>query len=318
VAEHFADRLLEAVEGKGSPAAVALDPVADRLPSELKGNSPAGSDLDPSAALESILRFGRRVIEIVAPLVPVIKINSAYFECLGPQGTRGYLELVHAARRAGTIVIGDVKRGDVGHSAQMYAQAHLGGAKIDGLDESIAPDAITVSGYFGADGVTPFIDAAKPRGQGVFVLVRTSNPTAADIQDIRAEDGRSMHEIVAGEVARWAADPATIGGLGMSSVGAVVATREREDAARLRSLLPRSILLVPGYGAQGGHAEDFAPYFDRSGRGALVAAGRSVIFAYEEESYRSRFGADWEKCIAAACEDFVRRIASVAQGRSSP
>ncbi len=296
----FADRLLEAVRDKAAPAVVALDPVLDRLPVSLSGGTP----------ISRVLAFGRGVLEVVAPLVPVVKINIAYFEVFGAPGVEAYHELVADASRRGLIVIGDVKRGDVGHTAELYAQAHLGGGSDIG-PEAAPPDAVTVSGYFGRDGVAPFIEVARRTGRGVFVLVRTSNPSAAEIQDLEARDGKKFHEHVAASVARWAADSGTIGECGYSAVGAVAATRASVDAARLRDAMPQSVFLVPGYGAQGGRAEDYRPYFKPDGTGAIVAAGRSVIFAHERLQYRERFGGDWRACVADACKDFVadlRRI----------
>ncbi len=296
----FADRLLQAVRDKAAPAAVALDPVLDRLPAGISGES----------APDRVLAFGRRVIEAVALIVPVVKINIAYFEVLGPTGVRVYHDLIADASRKGLIVIGDVKRGDVGHTAELYAQAHLGGGGDLGSKAGL-PDAITVSGYFGRDGVAPFIEIARPEGRGIFVLVRTSNPSAAEIQDVEARDGKKLHEHVAACVARWAADSDTIGRCGYSAVGAVVATRDAADAARLRDAMPRSIFLVPGYGAQGGRAEDFRPYFKPDGTGAIVAAGRSIIFAHERPEYRDRFDDDWQACIAHACKEFVADLRRV-------
>jgi orotidine-5'-phosphate decarboxylase len=175
--------------------------------------------------------------------------------------------------------------------------------------EDATPLAVTVSGYFGLDGVKPFIDVAVSQGKGLFVLVRTSNPSAAAIQDVPLADGRKLHDQVAAEVARWAGDPRTHGASGYSNVGAVVATRNQADAAKLRAAMPRCFLLVPGYGAQGGTADDFRSYFNRDGLGALVVAGRSVIFAYDRPEYRA--AASWEDAVKAACQDFVRDLARV-------
>jgi len=283
---------------------VALDPVYAQLPKEF-----ASRGASPATELAAVARFSLKVIEIIAPLVRVVKINSAYFEHYGGAGLDGYFGLVGAAHAAGLVVIGDVKRGDVGHSAEQYAAGHLPARAGSGGER--APDAITINGYFGWDGVAPFAKLAAAQGQGVFVLVRTSNPSAAAIQDQLLSDGRKVHEAVAAEVTRWNAESGQIGAHGYGPIGAVVATRDAGDAAKLRAALPHSILLVPGYGAQGGRAEDFAPYFKPDGTGAIVAAGRSVIFAQENAKYRERFGEDWERCIAAACEDFAGELSRV-------
>lgn len=300
---NFADRLMAAVDSKRTPAVVALDPVLDRLPPEVISNASAAKGED--AATAALWEYGWRAIRAIHELVAVVKINSAYFERYHAAGVEVYHELIGEAASRGLLVIGDVKRGDVGHTAEMYASAQLAAPDCAEATGVAAPDAVTANGYFGVDGLKPFIDVARREGRGLFVLVRTSNESAATIQDVRAADGRKFHEIVAGVVAGLADEPALIGERGFSAVGAVVATRDPADAAKLRAAMPRSIFLVPGYGAQGGAAEDFRPYFKEGGAGAIVAAGRSVIFAYQQARYRDRFASDWEGCIRAACADFV-------------
>ncbi len=291
----FADRLANAILQKKSPAVVALDPVYSQLPDSIRDKS--------SSEIDAISIYSSAVLRIIAPHVPVVKINSAYFERYQAAGVDAYERLVREAWTQGLIVIGDIKRGDVGHTAEMYAAAHL--------DGEAAPDAVTLSGYFGIDGIQPFIDLARKHGRGIFVLVRTSNPSAAAIQDSVLQDGRRVHELMAAEVARWASESGTIGQSGFSGVGAVVATRNAPDAAKLRALLPQSWLLVPGYGAQGGQAKDFAPYFKADGSGALIAAGRSVIFAYQAASAPRNSGADWQSCVHQACMDFMTDVRSI-------
>lgn len=300
---------METVAAKGAPAVVALDPVYARLPAVLRDRHDSAEPVDADAAIDAIWEFGWRVIKAIAPVVPVVKINSAYFERYHARGIETYDNLVEEALGRGLLVIGDVKRGDVGHTAEMYALAQLAEPPFVDAEMRVAPDAVTVNGYFGLDGIKPFIDVATREGKGLFVLVRTSNPSAAAIQDAATQDGRKVHEVVAAEVARWAADPETVGGCGYSCIGAVTATRDPADAARLRAAMPKSILLVPGYGAQGGRAEDFMPYFDASGGGALIVAGRSVIFAHEAEAHQAAYGSDWERCVEQACRDFVTDIA---------
>jgi orotidine-5'-phosphate decarboxylase len=295
---NFADRLIEGIARKGAPIAVAIDPVFESLPAKLQSGR---------SRIDSVMAYCREVLEVISPVAPVVKINSAYFECYGWQGVRGYFELVFEARQRGMVVIGDVKRGDVGHTAQMYAEAHL--SDSDGVAR---PDAATISGYFGIDGAKPFIDIARSQGKGLFVLVRTSNPSAADLQDARMADGRMVHEQMAGQVASWASDSSIVGSHGYSSIGAVAATRAPIDAANLRRLMPKSILLVPGYGAQGGKAADYRPYFDSTGGGALVAAGRSVIFAYRETGTE---GGDWRTAVDAACRKMAAEVAAVVNAR---
>lgn len=284
----FADRLANAILQKKSPTVIALDPVYSQLPDSIREKA--------NSEINAISTYSSAVLRIIAAHVPVVKINSAYFERYQAAGVEAYERLVREAGAQGLIVIGDIKRGDVGHTAEMYAAAHL--------DGEAAPDAVTLSGYFGIDGIQPFIDLARTHGRGIFVLVRTSNPSAAAIQDSVLQDGRKVHELMAVEVARWASESGTIGRSGYSGVGAVVATRNANDAAKLRLLLPQSWLLAPGYGAQGGRAADFAPYVKADGSGALIAAGRSVIFAYQRASESKKSGADWQASVDQACRDF--------------
>ena len=284
MAEHFVDRLLAAIEEKGSPVCVGIDPDAARLPEELRG---------PDGA-RAIGEFARAVVEAVAPHVPAVKPQSAHFEHYGGEGVAAYYRLVRQARQLGLIVIGDVKRGDIGSTAKMYAGGHLA------LPDS--PDAITVNGYFGADGLAPFVDAAAAAGKGIFVLVRTSNPSAGAIQDFADAAGTKLYEHVAAQVAKIGAGQGLTGQSGYSCVGAVVGATYPDDARRLRRLMPRQMFLVPGYGAQGATAEACAAAFKGDGTGAIVNASRSVIYAYEKSEYASM---DWREAIAAAARAFA-------------
>lgn len=298
--EHFADRLIGAIKSTGMPGVVALDPVFERLPAALRTGVSAG---DRTAELSAITHYCREAIPVFAQHLPAVKINSAYFERYHAAGVAAYYAMIAEAHRQGLITIGDVKRGDVGHTADQYAAAHIAQHRDERVDSGI-PDSITINGYFGWDGVKPFSDAAIGGGRGLFVLVRTSNESAGTVQDVVTADGRKVHELVAGLVASWAGESPTLGAAGYSSIGAVVATRNAKDASQLRELMPQSIFLVPGYGAQGGTAEALKPYFKSDGGGAIIAAGRSVIFAHETPAYATRHGGDWKACIDAACVDF--------------
>jgi len=284
---HFADRLLAAIEAAGTPACVGIDPRYDRLPEALR----RGEEV---AAIEA---FSLAVVEAVAGIIPAVKPQVAYFERYGSAGVAVYERVVAAARRAGLIVIGDVKRNDIGSTAEAYADGHLRGD--DG------PDAITVNGYLGADGVAPFVDAAKETGKGVFVLVRTSNPSAGAVQDFADASGKTFYEHLAGQVAGIGAEADCIGGRGYSCVGAVVGATYPAEAERLRELMPQQIFLVPGYGAQGASAGDCAAAFKPDGTGALVNASRSVIYAFASEPYA---GMDFQDAVAAATKAFAADI----------
>jgi len=286
---HFADRLLAAIEQKGSPVCVGLDPRVDRLPKSLAAGKPAAS----------VKAFCMEVLEIVAPIVPAVKPQSAYFEALGPKGGAAYFEVVRHAQRLGLIVIGDVKRNDIGSTAEAYAAGHLAG------DD--APDAITVNAYFGADGLTPFVQAAQKNNKGVFVLVRTSNPSAGAVQDFADAGGKKLYEHIAEQVTAMGSGGELIGRSGYSLLGAVVGATWPDEARRLRELMPQQLFLVPGYGAQGAGAEDCTAAFKADGTGAIVNASRSVIYAFSSEKYA---GVDWKEAVARAAQAFADDIHS--------
>ncbi len=308
MAENFADRLLKAIADKGNPTCVGLDPVYSKLPAEISENKELNDATDSEVSSDAILEYCRRVIKIVSPLVPAIKINIAFFERYYADGLDGYFDLIQEADRSGLIVIGDCKRGDIGSTAEMYAQSMLAEPDFANLEDLTGPDAVTVNPYFGLDGLKPFIDVAQEEQKGVFVLVRTTNPSAAELQTARLENGMTVAEFVARQVETWAADPSLLGNSGYSAVGAVVGATARDEIARLRELMPHCLFLVPGFGAQGGTASDIGACFKSDGTGALVTASRSVIYAYDDMKYVERFTSEWEKCIEQACKDFVAEV----------
>jgi orotidine-5'-phosphate decarboxylase len=263
------------------------------------------SDLD--AAARALLAFGRGIIEAVAPHVPVLKINIAFFEPFRDAGIRTYYELVQIAHQAGMLVIGDIKRADIGHSTTQYAVAHLGGS---GLDDSTVPDAVTVNPYFGLDAVKPFSDIARDTGRGLFVLVATSNESAAQVQGITLNDGRIVSDAVAELVESWASAEGMLGSSGYSCVGAVVSPRDLPATKRIRTLMPHCTFLVPGFGAQGRSADEVATCFRNDGAGAIVTASRTVIYAYED-AQRGTSETDWRVSVASTCRDFVNAVREV-------
>jgi len=289
MALNFADRLLEAIGRKGAPVCVGIDPVYDRLPDRLRegGGEPT----------EAIGEFCRGVLEAVAPIAAAVKVQSACFEAHGPAGVELYFQVVQAAREMGLVVIGDVKRGDIGSTARAYAQGHLSG--------SSAPDAITVSGYFGSDGLGPFVEQAAAGGKGLFVLVRTSNPSAAEIQDFAGSDGTKLYEHIARRVAAIGSASQLIGQSGYSCVGAVVAATYPQEARRLRRIMPRQFFLVPGYGAQGASGGDCAAAFKADRTGAIVNASRSVIYAHQDRRYQDT---SWQQAVEKAARAFADDI----------
>jgi orotidine-5'-phosphate decarboxylase len=270
-AGHFGDRLAAAVERKGAPLCVGLDPDPVLMPQGL-----------------GIAEFCRGIVDAVAGVAVAVKPQAAFFEAQGAEGWAALTEVCAYAREAGLLVIADAKRGDVPSTARAYVAA-------------FAPlaDAVTVSPYLGYDSLEPFF---ARDGLGVFVLVKTSNPSSVDLQDLPLADGRPVWQHVAGLVDRWGAD--LVGASGLSSVGAVVGATFPQEVAEARRLLPRSVLLLPGVGAQGARAGDLAEAFSVGPAGALVSASRSVIYADR--------GAGWQEAAAAEAERLAGELRSVA------
>jgi orotidine-5'-phosphate decarboxylase len=293
---------VEAVKKKSTPLIVGLDPVYSRLPQALK-NERGDGEIDLAAAVDSIFDFCTRTLKIVAPIVPAVKINIAYFEKYLWEGLEVYYSLLSEAEALGIEVIGDVKRGDIGHTAECYADAHLVNPEFDGMDSVLAPDAITINGFAGADGIIPFADAADEQGKGVFVWVRSSNPSAAVIQDFADASGVKMYEKLAAVVGQIAEEPERIGNSGYSSVGMIVGGTSPEQTAILRQKYPKCWFLVPGYGSQGATAANCVRFCNKDGLGALINASRSIIYAYDDAKYKGQFGDNWEKCIEQAAID---------------
>lgn len=260
---------------------------------------------DRARAVEA---FGRGVIDAIASLVPAIKINIAFFEPLYAEGINAYHNLVGYARDAGLIIIGDVKRADIGHTTAQYADAQLGATTPLISDAPPLPDAVTVNPYFGIDGIQPFLDRARELHRGVFILVQTSNESAAAVQGLRLESGELVSDRIAQLVHEWACDPALIGASGYSNVGAVVSPRDLESTRRIRSIMPQCLFLVPGFGAQGRTANEVAECFKPDGTGAIVNASRSVIYAFEQSGTATAPSGDWKSDIARACRDFVEQV----------
>lgn len=275
----FADRLDAAIRAAGSPVCVGLDPVEASLPAELRSASPD--------AVAAITDFSAGVLRAVAGLAPAVKFQSACFERYGAAGFAALDRSIQLARSLGLVVVLDAKRGDIGVSSDHYAASAA----------AMGADAITVSGYLGPSGVEPFLKA----GLGVFVLVRTSNPDSDLIQAHRLADGRSVAEMMADTVAKLG--EARRGECGLSDVGAVVGATKAGEGAQLRARMPDQVFLVPGYGAQGGTAEDVRALLRPDRRGVLVTASRSVIYAPPVES-------DWKTGVAAA----ARRLAAEIRG----
>jgi orotidine-5'-phosphate decarboxylase len=264
---HVFDRLTAACSRKQSRVCVGLDPHLPLLPESL-------SDLQP---VEACRRFLFDILEAVADVVPAVKPQIAFFEQLGAPGVQLYFDLVREAHRHDLFVVGDIKRADIGSTAAAYARAHLQAG------DGSAADAVTLNPYLGKDSIQPFLEVGREVGRGVFVLVRTSNKTRSDFQDLRIQGTKkedTLYLKVGSALEAWGAEHR--GQSGYSDIGAVVGATGPDEAAHLRAALPHTFFLVPGYGAQGGTATDVARTFDASGGGALISSSRGILFAYRE------------------------------------
>ncbi len=269
---HFSDRLLEAIESKRSHVVVGLDPEYGSLPPEILAAHPAenyATDRVMKAACYS--DFLCRIVPAIADVACAVKPQIAYFEALGTYGYALYEDVVSMAQKHGLLVIADVKRGDIGSTAEAYAQAHL---------DVAGADAITVNPYFGTDGLEPFFKRCREAGKGAYVLVKTSNPTSAELQDVALQSGEPVYARVADLVEGWGRD--AVGERGYSSIGAVVGGTHPTEGAKLRKRLSTVPFLIPGYGAQGATAGDIAAFFDERGTGAVVNSARAILFAYKK------------------------------------
>lgn len=303
---HFGDQLSYRIKELGNPSVVGLDPRLDKIPNYLKDEAIRKFDKTPQAAAEAIWMFNQGLIDTLSDIVPAVKPQIAFYECFGHHGLEAYERTIAYAQKKGMLVIGDVKRGDIGSTAEAYAEGHLGKVDLFGTPTSILnADAITVNPYLGSDSVAPFVKVCKEEGKGIFVLVRTSNESADEIQG-QAVGDQLMDEVVAGLVEGWGRD--LIGESGYSSVGAVVGATYPEDAHNLRLLMPQQLILVPGYGAQGGTAEDVKPCFHKNGTGAIVNSSRAIIFAYLEDGVNERAYADAARSAALRMKDDLNHL----------
>ena len=298
---HFADRLAAGVRRVRNPVLVGLDPRAESLPAGLLA---ADQATNPAAVAAAYERFCQGVVDVVAGKVAVVKPQAAFFEQLGPAGMVALGRVIDYARSQGLLVILDGKRNDIGTTAAAYAEGFLGAPPASPW----GADALTVSPYLGDDSLTPFVDVAKRRDAGLFVLVKTSNPGGKMLQDLMV-DGRPLYRHVGAYVEQLASD--SLGACGYGAVGAVVGATYPEQAAELRAAMPRTWFLVPGFGAQGGTARDVASSFDASGLGAIVNNSRGIIFAHASKAYRERFGDElWQEAVAAATDDMIAQLAA--------
>jgi len=289
------DRLCEAIKATRCPACAGLDTELSHLPAEYQ---PEGQS--DSAIAACVFRYNCDIIDAIQGLAPSVKVQAAYYEQYGPDGMRCFLDTMAYAKDKGLLVIADVKRNDIGSTAGAYARAYV---------ENSAADFITVNAYLGIDGIQPFLDSCAKTGKGIFALVKTSNPSGGEFQDLDV-GGRKLYEAVADKVNAWG--QALTGSCGYSSVGAVVGATYPAEAAALRKRIPHTFFLVPGYGAQGAGADDIAVNFDANGLGAVVNSSRAILTAWKKPQYA---GMSAPEAARAAVQDMKADIGQALQRR---
>lgn len=299
------NKLIEDIKKTKAPIVVGLDPMLNYIPKHIqdKAFNEYGETL--KGASEAIWEYNKKIVDAVYDLIPAVKPQIAMYEQFGIEGLVAFKKTVDYCKSKGLVVIGDIKRGDIGSTSEAYAVGHLGKVKIG--SKTISPfdeDFVTVNPYLGTDGIKPFVDVCREEKKGLFILVKTSNKSSGEFQD-RLIDGRPLYEYVGEKVNEWGKDCM---GDSYSYIGAVVGATYPEMGKVLRRVMPKSYILVPGYGAQGGKAEDLVHYFNDDGLGAIVNSSRGIIAAYKQEKYE-KFGAEhFEEASRAAVIDMIEDI----------
>ncbi len=280
------NQLVSKIQKTGAPIVVGLDPMMKFVPEHIqkKAFEEYGETLEGAA--EAIWQYNKGIVDAVYDLIPAVKPQIAMYEQFGIPGLQAFKKTVDYCKEKGLVVIGDIKRGDIGSTSTAYAVGHLGKVQVGsksyaGFDE----DFVTVNPYLGSDGVKPFIDVCKEEKKGIFVLVKTSNPSSGEFQD-RLIDGKPLYELVGSMVDTWGSE---LMGDSYSYVGAVVGATYPEMGKVLRDIMPKAYILVPGYGAQGGKGKDLVHFFNKDGLGAIVNSSRGIIAAYQQDAYKEKF-----------------------------
>jgi len=280
------DRLIERINSLRAPIVVGLDPRLSQMPGHLKEAAFSTHGKTPEAAAEIIWMFNQAIIDSVYDIVPAVKPQIAMYEQFGPAGLSCYFKTIAYAKAKGLIVIGDIKRGDIATTAEAYSDAHLGRADIDGEAAAISQtDFITVNPYMGYDSIEPYLSDCQKYDKGLFILVKTSNKSSKDIQDMQTAGGRPVYEHVGELVSEWGRG--FVGKSGFSSIGAVVGATHPSEGNALRAMLPHTFFLVPGYGAQGGKAADLVGMLNKDGIGIIVNNSRGITGAYQSEKFKA-------------------------------
>ena len=307
------NKLIAKIQKTGAPIVVGLDPMLNYIPEHIQKMAFAEYGETLEGAAEAIWQFNKEIVDKTYDLIPAVKPQIAMYEQFGIEGLKAYKKTIDYCKSRDLVVIGDIKRGDIGSTSAAYAVGHLGKVQVGSkcyvpFDEDFA----TVNPYLGSDGVKPFIEVCKEENKGLFILVKTSNPSSGEFQD-QLVNGRPLYELVGEKVAEWGEDH--MGGSGYSYIGAVVGATYPEMGAVLRKLMPKTFILVPGYGAQGGKGKDLVNFFNEDGLGAIVNSSRGIIAAYKQEKY-AKFGAEnFGDASRAAVEDMVADISGALNAR---
>ncbi len=305
-------KLISNIQKTNAPIVVGLDPMLGYIPEHIQKKAYAEFGETLECAAEAVWQYNKEIVDCTYDLIPAVKPQIAMYEQFGIEGLKAYKKTVDYCKEKGLVVIGDVKRGDIGSTSAAYAVGHLGKVQVGSrtyaaFDEDFA----TVNPYLGTDGIKPFLDVCRQEKKGIFILVKTSNPSSGEFQD-QLIDGKPLYELVGEHVAKWGEECM---GDTYSYVGAVVGATYPEMGKVLRKIMPKSFILVPGYGAQGGKGKDLVHFFNEDGLGAIVNSSRGIIAAYKQEKY-AKFGAEhFGEASRAAVEDMAADIAQALESR---
>ena len=306
------NQLIDKIKKTGAPIVVGLDPMMKFIPEQIQTAAYAAYGETLEGAAEAIWQYNKGIVDAICDLVPAVKPQVAMYEQFGIPGMIAFQKTVNYCKEKGLIVIGDIKRGDIGSTSEAYAVGHLGKVQVGsksycGFNE----DFVTVNPYLGSDGVKPFIKVCQEEKKGIFVLVKTSNPSSGELQD-KLVDGKPIYELVGEQVAAWGAECM---GDDYSYVGAVVGATYPEQGKILRKVMPKTFILVPGYGAQGGKGADLVHFFNEDGLGAIINSSRGIIAAYQQEKYAHYGAANYADASRAAVIDMREDIAQALAAR---
>ena len=306
------NKLISNIQKTKAPIVVGLDPMLGYIPEHIKQKAFAEFGETLEGAAEAIWQFNKEIVDCTWDLIPAVKPQIAMYEQFGVEGLKVYKKTIDYCQEKGLVVIGDIKRGDIGSTSAAYAVGHLGKVQVGSRSyAAFDEDFATVNPYLGSDGVNPFIDVCREEKKGLFILVKTSNPSSGEFQD-QLVDGRPLYELAGEKVAEWG--EACMGDT-YSYVGAVVGATYPEMGKVLRKIMPKTYILVPGYGAQGGRGKDLVHFFNEDGLGAIVNSSRGIIAAYKQEKYAAYGPEHFAEASRAAVEDMVKDINGALENR---